>query len=104
MPSSTRRFVYRAVRFFVSVAFPDLTRRAGHPRLRDDVGIVPEVRLPGGSFFRFGGILRFDRAGRASQIADDMGIVPYAGSKCVRFDRAQLRTQSITGPGTMPPP
>ena len=41
MPSSTRRFVYRAVRFSVPVTFPVLTGRAGHPRLRDDVGIVP---------------------------------------------------------------
>ena len=41
MPSSTRGFVYRAVRFFVPVTFSVLTGRAGHPRLRDDVGIVP---------------------------------------------------------------
>ena len=68
MPSSTRGAVYRAVRFSVPVAFSVLTRRVVHPRLRDDVGIVP-----------------------------------YAGGRVVRFDRAQLRTQSITGPGTMPP-
>ena len=41
MPSSTRGSVYRAVRFSVPVAFSVLTGRAGHPRLRDDVGIVP---------------------------------------------------------------
>ena len=124
MPSSTRRFVYRAVRFSVPVTFPVLTERAGHPRLRDDVGIVPyadggmfwvyrddrdrgvsqapghnhpyntesvpprvgvdalidpEVRLPGGSFFRFGGIFRFDRAGRVSQIAGRCGHRPLRG-------------------------
>ena len=41
MPSLTRRFVYRVVRLSVPVTFPDLTGRARHPRLRDDVGIVP---------------------------------------------------------------
>ena len=35
------KFVYRVVRFSVSVAFSVLIGRAGHPRLRDDVGIVP---------------------------------------------------------------
>ena len=39
--SLTRGAVYRAVRFSVPVTFPVLTGRAGHPRLRDDVGIVP---------------------------------------------------------------
>ena len=43
MPSSTRRSVYRAGRFSVPVTFPVLTGRAGHPRLRDDVGIVPYI-------------------------------------------------------------
>ena len=51
MPSSTRgpstgRFV-----FSVSVTFPVLTGRAGHPRLRDDAGIVPYA---GGGMFWVG--------------------------------------------------
>ena len=54
MPSSTRGSVYRAVRFSVPVAFPVLTRRAGHPRLRDDVGIVPYA--DGGMFWFTGAI------------------------------------------------
>ena len=54
MPSSTRGAVYRAVRFSVPVAFPVLTGRAGHPRLRDDVGIVPYA---GGWMFWFTGTI-----------------------------------------------
>ena len=40
--------VYLAVRFFVPVTFSVLAGRAGHPRLRDDVGIVPYA---GGMFW-----------------------------------------------------
>ena len=69
MPSSTREAAYRVVRSSVPMTFPVLTGRAERLRLRDDVGIVPGGRLPGGSFFRAGDILRFDRAGRASKIA-----------------------------------
>ena len=44
--------VYRVVRFSVPVAFSVLTGRVGHPRLRDDVGIVP---------YAGGGMVWFDR-------------------------------------------
>ena len=146
MPSSTRGSVYRAGRFSVPVTFSVLTGRAGHPKLRDDVGIVPmragcfgfagaientgyhrlrtrnrpyntesvpprlgvdalidpEGRLPGGSFFRTGDILRFDRAGRASQIAGRCGHRPLRGrdvfraGDILRFDLAG-RTSQIAG-------
>ena len=70
MPSSTRGFVYRAVRFSVPVTFPVLTRRAGYPGVRDDVGIVPYAGCRMVWFVRTGGI---------SELRDDVGIVPYAG-------------------------
>ena len=54
MPSSTRGSVYRAVRFFVSVTFFVLTGRVVHPRVRDDVGIVPYA---GGGMFWFTGTI-----------------------------------------------
>ena len=50
MPSLTRGFIYRAVRFSVPVTFFVLTGRAERPRLRDDVGIVPYA---GGGGVRF---------------------------------------------------
>ena len=82
MPSSTRgpstgRFV-----FSVPVTFPVLTGRAGHPRLRDDVGIVPyagEMLSVPVTFSVLTG-----RAGHPG-LRDDVGIVPYAGGGGVRF-------------------
>ena len=140
MPSSTRRFVYRSVRFSVPVTFPVLTRRAERPRLRDDVGIVPYAgsgmfwvcrddrdrgvsqapgrirpyetesvpphvgvdalidpggRLPGGSFFHTGDILRFDRAGRASQIAGRCRHRPLRGRRGCSVFRAGCVSQIV---------
>ena len=70
MPSSTRGGVYRAVRFSVPVTFSVLTGRTGHPRLRDDVGIVPYAGCR---------MVWFDRVRGISGLRDDVGIVPYAG-------------------------
>ena len=140
MPSSTRGAVYRAIRFSVPVTFSVLTGRAGHPRLRDDVGIVPYagggmfwvyrddrdrgvsqtrtrshpcktesvpprvgvdalidpgVRLPGGSFFRAGDILRFDRAGRTSQVAGRCGHRPLRGWRGCSVFRAGCASQIV---------
>ena len=69
MPSSTRRFVYRAVRLSVPVTFSVLTGRAERLRLRDDVGIVPYAGCR---------MVWFDRAGGISGLRDDMGISPCA--------------------------
>ncbi len=82
MPSSTRRFVYRVVRFSVPVTFPVLTGRAGHPRLRDDVGIVPYA----GEMF-FVPVTFPVLTGRTGhpRLRDDVGIVPYADGGGVRF-------------------
>ena len=65
MPSSTRGAVYRAVRFSVPVTFSVLTGRAGHPGLRDDVGIVPYT---GGGGVRFSGPVAYRRLLKNSKV------------------------------------
>ena len=70
MPSSTRGFVYRVVRFSVPVTFPVLTGRAERPRLRDDVGIVP---------YAGGGVGRF-RARLKTQGITGPGHIPGCGT------------------------
>ena len=82
MPSSTRRFVYRVVRFSVPVTFSVLTGRVVHPRLRDDVGIVPYA----GEMFSVP-VTFSVLTGQAGhpRLRDDVGIVPYAGGGGVRF-------------------
>ena len=72
------------------------------PRVGVDALIDPGVRLPGGSFFRAGDILRFGLAGRTSQVAGRCGHRPLRGRDAfraggiLRFDRAG-RTSQIAG-------
>ena len=69
------------------------------PRVGVDALIDPGVRLPGGSFFRAGDILRFDLAGRTSQIAGRCRHRPLRGRDVLGFP-GRLRTQGIAGPDT----
>ena len=100
MPSSTPRFVHRAVRFSVPVTFPVLTQRAKHPRLRDDVGIVPYAG--GGMFW----ICRDDRDCGVSQAPgrirpyETESVPPRVGVDALIDPGAVCRAVRFSGPVT----